>query len=136
MQARFLSRGLRFALLLGVVLVFGAGCDEDKGLKIKRLSRDKGVSGDSLIIYGSGFQTDGPRNVRVFFEHKRAEVLGIKGNEQIVVKIPGGIDTGKTVDLKILFEPGGELTYPDAFTYIESERSTVDDLVGGDKKDE
>ena len=131
---KYLERGLLIVALLGmVVLGLGSGCSDEDALTITKLSRSKGVEGDTLTIYGTGFQKGGSRNVRVFFGDTKAHVLGFKGNEQLSVKIPGGIEPGTTVDIKIVFEPGGVHTYKNAFTYVKPERSTVDDLVGEEK---
>lgn len=134
MRSHHLQRGLLFAALLGTLMLgVWTGCSENESLTITKLSRSKGVEGDNLTIYGTGFQKGGQRTVRVFFGDKKAHVLGFKGNEQLTVKIPGGVEPGTTVDIKIVFEPGGVHTYKDAFTYVKPDRSTVDDLVGEEK---
>ncbi len=125
-----------WAVLLGAALVLALGCSEEKGLKVKKLSRTSGIPGDPITIYGSGFQADGVKNVRVFFGTKKAKVLGFRGNDRLVVEAPGGIDFGKEVDLRLIFEPGGEITLPKAFKYVRPNRSTVDDLLGGKKPKE
>lgn len=137
MRIDHITRDLLLAVLIGMLALFpGVGCSEDDSLKVTKLSRREGIPGDKMTIYGSGFQSGGRKNVRVFFGTRKARVLGFKGNGQLTVEVPGGIATGKTVDLKLVFEPGGEITYEDAFKYVELERTTVDDLLGGGKKDE
>lgn len=129
------ARSLRFAAVLfaSAVLCLGVGCSEDTTLKITSLSRSKGAPGETLNIYGSGFQSGGRKDVRVFFGAKKANVLGFKGNGQMTVKIPGGIDFGKTVDIKVVFEPGGQLTYEKAFTYAQPEIGDPEEMFGGGK---
>lgn len=135
MRSHYLQRGLLAAALLGMVFLgVGTGCSGNDSLTIKKLSRSHGVPGDKMTIYGTGFQAKGRQDVRVFFGSKKAKVLGFKGSEQFTVDVPGGIDFGTTVDLKIIFEPGGVFTFEKAFTYVEPERASVDDLLGGDKK--
>ena len=132
---------LMFAVSLAMFLVWNTtGCSQDEGLKVKRVSRKSGIPGDSMAIYGTGFQTGGVKSVQVFFVDKKgdrdktAKVLRIKGNEEILVEIPGGIDFGRTVDIKLVFEPGGEITLKQAFTYQEPTQTTVDDLVDKSEK--
>lgn len=136
MRVHHLTRGAGLvAVLASVALCFGVGCSEDNTLRVTRLSRSSGSPGETINIYGNGFQSGGRKDVRVFFGTKKATVLGFKGNTQMTVKVPGGIDFGKTVDIKLVFEPGGNLTYKDAFTYAEPEVADPDELLGGgDKK--
>lgn len=121
-------------VLLSLGLAFAAGCAEDTKLQVNRLSKETGIPGDIVTFYGSGFQSDGTKDVRVFFEGRKAKVLRIQGNDEIKVEVPGGIEFGTTVDIKMIFEPGGEITLEKAFKYTEPARSTVDDLVGEDGK--
>lgn len=125
---------LLLVVLLGLGLALAAGCSEDTKLQVNRLSTASGMPGDIVTIYGAGFQSDGTRDVRVFFEGKKAKVLRIQGDDEIKIEVPGGIDFGKTVDIKMIFEPGGEITLDKAFKYVEPTRSTVEDLVGEEGK--
>ena len=135
MRAHDLARGLRVtAVLVGAILCFGVGCSEDTTLKITRLSRSSGSPGETLNIYGTGFQSSGRKDVKVFFGTKKAKVKGFKGNTQMTVTVPGGIEFGKTVDIKVVFEPGGELTYEKAFTYAVPTVGDPNELLGGGKK--
>ena len=137
MRVHDLVRGVRLTAILSVSVVFclGVGCSDDTTLKVTRLSRSQGSPGETINIYGSGFQSGGRKDVRVFFGTKKATVLGFKGDKQMTVKVPGGIDFGKTVDIKLVFEPGGELTYKQAFTFAQPEVANPEELLGGgDKK--
>lgn len=129
MQARVLDRYLLPIVILGLALALGPGCGGDDKLRVNRVSPDKGIPGQVMIIYGSGFQSGGHRDASVFFEGRPAKVQRIKGDNELYVEVPGGFDPGKTVDILVRFEPGGEITYPKAFTYIEDERNTVNDLL-------
>ena len=74
MRVHDLARGLQFtAVLVSVILCFGVGCSEDTTLKVTRLSRDQGSPGETLNIYGSGFQSGGRKDVRVFSEARRRQ---------------------------------------------------------------
>lgn len=121
--------------LLGIALVVAVGCSEESKLQVNRLSRDTGIPGDVITFYGTGFQAGGTKDVRVFFNNKKGKVLRIDGNEEIKVEVPGGIDMGTSVDIKVIFEPGGEITLEKAFKYVEPARNTVEDLMedGKDK---
>jgi hypothetical protein len=125
---------LLLVALLGMGLAAGAGCAEETKLQVNRLSRTSGIPGDVVTVYGTGFQSKGAKDVRVYFEDKKAKVLRIQGNEEIKIEVPGGIDMGSTVDIKMIFEPGGEITLDKAFKYVEPSRSTVDELVGQEPK--
>ena len=135
MRSHQMMRGARAAaILVSAILFLGVGCSDDGKLKVNRLSRDVGSSGDTINIYGSGFQSGGRKDVRVFFGTKKADVLGFKGDTQMTVKVPGGVDFGKTVDIKLVFEPGGQLSMPHAFTYAKPEIGDPNELLGGGKK--
>jgi hypothetical protein len=125
---------LLFVALLSLVLAAGAGCEEDAKLQVNRLSRSSGISGDVLTVYGAGFQSKGAKDVRVFFGNQKAKVLRFQGDDEIKIEVPGGVELGSTVDIKMVFEPGGEITLEKAFKYVEPSRSTVDDLIGGEDK--
>jgi hypothetical protein len=128
------NHNLILVALLAIGLAFAAGCAEDTKLQVNRLSRSSGVSGDIVTFEGAGFQAGGAKDVRVYFDGHKAKVLRIQGNDEIKVEVPGGIELGKTVDIKMIFEPGGEITLEKAFKYVEPARSSVGDLVGEEGK--
>ena len=117
-------------LCAGILLVnaVALGCSDDRALTVQRLSKDKGQAGDELVIHGSGFQSDGVKRVRVYFGNQQAKVKKFIGNDQILIEVPGGNNMGKTVDVQIIFEPGGAKQLAKAFKYIEISRLKVDDF--------
>ena len=114
--------------VLAALLFIALGCSEDAGLKVQRLSKDKGGPGDHLVIHGAGFQNGGARRVRVFFDNYKAKVIKFIGDEEIRVEVPGGPEMGKTVDVQLVFEPGGATKLSRAFRYVEIAGLKVDDF--------
>jgi hypothetical protein len=114
-----------------LLLVLATACAEDEGLKVKSLSRTSGAPGEFITIVGSGFQSGGARDARIYFGNEKVHTAQIKGDDKILVKVPGGIEMGTTVDIKLIFEPGGDITYPNAFKYVLPVRQDVGDLVEG-----
>ncbi|MCB9563524.1 MAG: IPT/TIG domain-containing protein [Kofleriaceae bacterium] len=114
--------------VLAAALVM-TGCSEDKKLKVTGLDPTTGdfQGGTRVNIKGNRFTKDGSRTARVFFGGRPAEVMGFRGDKELVVKAPAG-DIGQKVDVLIIFEPGGEITLKEAFTYVEQSRANVDDL--------
>ncbi|MEM9490739.1 MAG: hypothetical protein AAGC55_16445, partial [Myxococcota bacterium] len=134
MRALHDTRGL----VCSVFLIFGliltsVACEDSGTLMVHRLSRDKGVPGDMVRIYGSGFQASGAKQVRVFFGSKKAKFIRYEGDEVILLEVPGGHEFGTTVDVELVFEPGGSKKLEKAFKYAEIARLEVDDF---QKKDE
>lgn len=127
----------KLCLLASVALAIGLawGCGGEEGLTVKRLSRNQGKAGDSITIHGTGFQAGGTRAVRVYFGNRKAPVIGFNGDSEIKVEVPGGHDYGTTVDIELVFEPGGSITYPKAFKYADIPRLEVEDFEK-DKKGE
>ena len=119
-------RSLPCLLALGFVLM---GCKEDKKLKVTGIDPTSGdfQGGTKVTIQGNRFTKDGQRAASVYFGGKKADVLGFGGDTQLVVKTPGG-NPNEKVDVLIIFEPGGEITLKQAYTYIEKKEVDVQDL--------
>jgi len=117
-------------------LFLGLACGEDKTLKVTGLSKNMGMPGDTLLIEGSGFQASGTRGLKVYFGNSKAEVKRFIGDREILVEVPGipGDEIGKTVDVQLIFEPGGAKKLSNAFKYAEISRLTVDDFEKEDSK--
>jgi hypothetical protein len=118
-----------FAICLLVGLVSFAGCKEDKKLKVTGIEPSTGdfQGGTKITIKGNRFTKDGSRAASVYFGGKKADVLGFGGDSQLIVKTPGG-NPGEKVDVLIIFEPGGEITLKQAYTYVEEKAVDVKDL--------
>ena len=116
-----------------------AACEEDTKLKVTGLEPTSGAfeGGTRVTIKGNRFTKDGQRQVSVWFgsgeAKKKADVLGFQGDSRLVVRAPGGQPNEKA-DILIVFEPGGEITLKNAFTYVEEKKADVGDL--DIKKDE
>ena len=103
-----------------------AACGEtDRTLKVTGLEPDRGdVNGDThVIIKGNRFVADGPRKADVYFGtqqtgFRKGTVVRFASDKQLIVRTPGG-KTGEVVDVLVMFEPGGQLRIPSAFTYVE-----------------
>ena len=113
-----------------------AACGEtDRTLKVTGLEPVRGdVNGDTFItIKGNRFVDDGPRRADVYFGtqqtgFRKATVVRFASDKQLIVRSPGGKD-GEVVDVLVMFEPGGQLRIPNAFTYFEKGAgASVNDL--------
>lgn len=133
-RARGLAPSLAILLALAFALAASAGCRSSAALEVHRISKDQGVPGDTLIIFGSGFQATATRRVTVYFGGKKAKVKQFAGDEEIYVEVPGGNEMGQTVDIELIFEPGGSKKLAKAFKYTEISRLEVDDLGKQDSK--
>jgi hypothetical protein len=118
----FMSHLRRHATALAVVfaLVALGACSEDTKLKVTGLEPTKGdFNGGQLVrIAGNGFMKDGTRSAKVYFGARQANVVRFDGDAGLIVQAPGG-DVGQTVDVLIVFEPGGEIRLAKAFTFEE-----------------
>ena len=124
-----MTRRLAITLLLaGVVSACG---ETDTKLKVTDLEPTKGdVEGGTYVrIKGNRFNADGPRSAKVYFGSRQGTVVRFASDRELIVTAPGG-KPGEKVDVKIIFEPGGQLTIPDAFTYVDRSEDgvSVDDL--------
>jgi hypothetical protein len=126
-------RSLLLLVCLGLV---GAACGEkDRTLKVTGLEPDRGdINGDTyVIIKGNRFVEDGPRRADVYFGtqqtgYRKGTVVRFGNDRQLIVRTPGG-KPGEVVDVLVMFEPGGQLRIPNAFTYVEKGSGpSMDDL--------
>lgn len=112
-----------------------AGCGEnDRRLKVTGISKAAidYEKGETVAISGNRFTADGPRTAKVFFgkdpNYAQGIVKRFNGDNELIVEAPGG-KLGDTVDVLVVFEPGGQLKIPNAIKYIDkSDGATVDDL--------
>jgi hypothetical protein len=107
--------------LLALVLSFAAACgSSDTKLKVTGIEPEKGdVEGGTYVrIKGNRFIADGARNAKVYFGSRQGTVVRFASDSELIVEAPGG-KANETVDVLIIFEPGGELKIPKAFTFVE-----------------
>jgi len=128
----------RAVLLVLVVLLLGA-CKEDKKLKVTGIDPSTGdFQGGTVVTFkGNRFTKDGSRRVTVFFgndgDWEKADFIRFRGDDEFMVRAPGG-EAGKTVDVLITFEPGGEIRLRQKFKYVERDMPDVGDLDTDQKK--
>jgi hypothetical protein len=121
-------------VLLGLLgsLCFGAACGNDNPkLLVTGIEPEKGTDGSYVRIHGNRFTADGPRSVKVYFGGQPAQVDRFESDSELIVTAPGG-KVGDVVDVLIVFDPGGKLTLPKAFRFVEkAEGPSVNDLNTG-----
>ena len=119
-------------LLLGLLALLGlaAACGNDNPkLLVTGIDPQKGADGTYVRIHGNRFTADGPRNVKVYFGGQPAQIDRFESDSELIVTVPGG-KVNDVVDVLIVFDPGGRMTLPKAFRYIEKNDTgpSVDDL--------
>jgi hypothetical protein len=89
-------------------------------LEVTSVSPEKGDAdgGTYVHINGSGFMANGARSAKVYFGARAGAVIRFASDGEMIVEAPGG-HPNETVDVLVLFEPGGELKLQHAFTFIE-----------------
>ena len=108
-------------ILFAIVVALAAACGgNDTKLKVTGLEPDKGdVDGGTYVrIKGNRFIADGARNAKVYFGSRQGTVVRFASDNELIVEAPGG-KPNETVDVLIIFEPGGELKIPHGFTFVE-----------------
>jgi hypothetical protein len=75
------------------------------------------VTGGTYVkISGESFTNGGARNAKVYFGAKQGTVVRFASDTELIVEAPAG-KANETVDVKVVFDPGGEMTLPKAFTF-------------------
>ena len=122
----------RFPAAVLLCLLGLAACGgENPKLLVTGIEPEKGTDGSYVRIHGNRFTADGPRSVRVYFGGQLAQVDRFESDGELIVTAPGG-KVGDVVDVLIVFDPGGKLTLPRAFRYVEkAEGPSVNDLNTG-----
>lgn len=118
--------------LLAVVFACAAACgSSDTKLKVTGIEPEKGdVEGGTYVrIKGNRFIADGARNAKVYFGSRQGTVVRFASDSELIVEAPGG-KPNETVDVLIIFEPGGEMKIAKAFTFVEKNATapSVNDL--------
>jgi len=73
--------------------------------------------GTYVRITGSHFISDGPRSAKVYFGERQGTVVRFASDTELIVEAPPGVD-GTTVDVLVLFDPGGQKKLLGAFTFV------------------
>lgn len=123
-----MRRSIVSAALAALALL--TSCKEDTQLRVTALDPTTGDAMDETYVKISGnrFIKDGARSAKVYFGSKLAASPSFKSDSEMVVVAPPSGEPGKTVDVLIIFEPGGEKRLPSAFTYVERKKRTIDDI--------
>jgi hypothetical protein len=74
--------------------------------------------GTYVVIKGEGFLKDGPRNAKVYFGSAQGSVVRFQSDRELIVQAPGG-KANQTVDVLVVFDPGGEIKAPNAFKFVD-----------------
>jgi hypothetical protein len=133
-----MSRRLPLVPILALIfasLLAACGSNDTK-LKVTGIEPEKGdIEGGTYVrIKGNRFIADGARNAKVYFGSRQGTVVRFASDSELIVEAPGG-KPNETVDVLIIFEPGGELKIAKGFTFVEKNNApaSVQDL-GTDKK--
>jgi hypothetical protein len=108
----------------------GCGEKSDK-LRVTGLEPRSGDSagGTRLAVKGSNFKST-TRGVRIYFGDQQGTFLRVVDDETILVEAPGG-KAGESVDVLVVFEPGGEITIPRGFKFVDRSPLRARDLSTG-----
>lgn len=112
------------ALALGL-----AGCGGNDGkLKVTGLDPRSGdaMGGQIVVISGQAFMKT-TRTAKVYFGDQQANVIRFRGDDELIVEAPAG-KADATVDVLVVFEPGGEITIPKAYTFKQKKGMSAEDL--------
>jgi len=104
------------------------------GLRVTGLEPVTGdlEGGTYVVIKGGNFLNDGPRNAKVYFGSRQGTVVRFQSDTELIVQAPGG-KRDETVDVLVIFEPGGQLKLPSAFTFVDpTEGVGVEELASPD----
>ena len=137
MSRRSLSRCPAGLFLLSMVAAGACGNDNPK-LLVTGIEPDKGDVGGGTYVHirGNRFTADGPRSVKVYFGGHEAQIDRFVNDGELIVLAPGG-KLNEAVEVLIVFDPGGKVSLPNAYRFIEKNQSgpSVDDLnINPDKK--
>lgn len=130
------SRNTLLVVALGLVFTLHGCGSKDSKLKVTGIEPARGdVLGGTLVaIKGNGFIEGGTHNAKVYFGTAQGTVVRFASDSELRVQAPGG-KANETVDVLIVFEPGGEMKLPKAFTFVEKNTGpTVEDLNTGKPK--
>lgn len=133
MQVLGSTSGPRTRLARGLVagaaawLVVACGSNDGK-LKVTGLDPRTGdtMGGQIVVIKGQNFMKV-TRTAKVYFGDQPGNVIRFRSDGELIVEAPGG-KAEANVDVLVVFEPGGEITIPKAFTWKEKKGMDSDDL--------
>jgi len=121
--------GMTARTLVASAAFWMAACGANDGkLKVNGLEPASGdtMGGQIVIIRGQNFLS-ATRTAKVYFGDQPGNVIRFRNDSEVVVEAPGG-KANQTVDVLVVFEPGGEITIPKAYTFRERKALDVNDL--------
>ncbi len=87
-------------------------------LDVSHLDPSEGKPGSTVTIHGTAFGS-GSREVHVYFGAKEG-AIGEVTETTITVQVPK-LSAGDTVDVTVVFDPGGEVKISDGFSVPEND---------------
>jgi hypothetical protein len=92
---------------------------QQRGFGVTGIEPQKGDArgGATITVTGNRFIADGPRHLKVFFGTRQGSVVRFVSDSELIVQAPSGKE-GESVDLRFVFDPGGEIRLPKAFTFV------------------
>ncbi|MEZ4404552.1 MAG: IPT/TIG domain-containing protein [Kofleriaceae bacterium] len=136
MQANGATNGrARLVLLFGLALggaglVMGAGaCKSGDGkLRVTGIEPRTGDSmGGQFVVISGGAFTKATRTAKIYFGDQQGRFIRFRSDSEMIAEAPGG-KPDTTVDVLVVFEPGGEITIPKGYTFKEKRGINPDDL--------
>jgi hypothetical protein len=74
--------------------------------------------GTYVMLRGTRFIKDGPRMMKIYFGDVPGNVIRFQSDSEVIVQAPAGT-AGDTVDIRAVFDPGGDVVLPKAFTFVD-----------------
>ena len=74
--------------------------------------------GTYVRVRGNRFTNNGSRATRVYFGSRAGTVIRVSSDHEMIVEAPAGTP-GETVDVTVIFEPGGAVHLPRAFSFVD-----------------
>jgi hypothetical protein len=114
---------MRTTVLVAILLVARVAAPDPKPpdlkLRVTALEPKEGDAegGTYVRITGNRFVADGPRNAKIYFGNHQGAIVRFASDTELIAEAPGG-KVGDTVDVLVIFEPGGEIKLPRAFKFI------------------
>jgi hypothetical protein len=82
------------------------------------------IDGGSYVrILGHGF-LDPPRQAKIWFGSAKGTIIRFASDTELIAEAPGG-KLGEVVDVLVVFEPGGEIKLPKAFTFVDKQPPVI-----------
>jgi hypothetical protein len=119
------TRSMPLLAKLGLAFALAACGNTDTKLKVTGLEPTSGDAngGTYVHVYGNRFLADGARNAKIYFGSRQGVVSRFLNDGEMIVEAPGG-KANESVDVLIIFDPGGEIKLAKGFTFVEKNDTT------------